>query len=599
MKQVCCVWLALLMCGCAEAPPATAPLTHVAKGDEAAVQAYLRDLITHEMRANRVPGLSIAVVDDQRVVWAQGFGMADPARGVAATSQTIYRVGGMSELLSTVAAMQLAEQGRLGLDAPLRSQLPQFNMRGRASEVAAITPRLLMSHHAGLPAQWLKGRMSARAQPFCELLEALHDADLEQAPGQALVYSEVGVSVLGCLVQQLSGEPFAQHLQRAVLQPLGMTDASFDPGVSAHPLMAQGHRLDQAEVEPEMRDLPALGLNASVQDLAQFMTMVFAGGTHGGQRLLSAEGVAEMLRVQNADVALDLNVHVGLGWMLSSLGRSAIQGGGIVAHHAGATRLFCSQLYILPQHKLGVVVLANSSAARQLVDHVASQALALELALKTGTTQAAWPGAPAFVPSDDPALAQAMVGEYTTILGPVRVFADGGHLRAGLGDHLFELRRRTDGQFGLDYTLLGVLHLRLGGLSDVGLSRRCLAGHEVLVARLGEQEMVVGEKVLPPAAMGAWARRLGGYEIVNLGDDLAPFGGLRVQQEGEYLVVEWQERDAADQPARALLMPINDDEAVLLGSLANSGAHVHVRAGDGQTLLESSGYLLRRLSAKP
>ena len=106
--------------------------------------------------------------------------------------------------------------------------------------------------------------------------------------------------------------------------------------------------------------MPAGGLNTSVQDLARFPSMVFAEGKASGKPLLKPDTLHEMLRPQNGDVALDLGLRTGLAWMLGGLGGIDIANAGTVAHHSGATLLFHSQLIALPDHKLGVAVMANS-----------------------------------------------------------------------------------------------------------------------------------------------------------------------------------------------------------------------------------------------
>lgn len=108
----------VLLAGCANAPQRPASVT---RGDYATTREYVTRLIQHEMKKNSVEGLSIALVDDQRIVWAEGFGYADEAKNIPATAYTIYRVGSISKLFTDTAAMQLAEQGKLDIDQPLES----------------------------------------------------------------------------------------------------------------------------------------------------------------------------------------------------------------------------------------------------------------------------------------------------------------------------------------------------------------------------------------------------------------------------------------------------------------------------------------------
>ena len=115
------------------------------------------------MKKNSVTGLSIALVDDQRIVWAEGFGYADQEKKIPATADTLYRVGSISKLFTDTAAMQLVEQGKLDIDQPLKKYIPNFSIKSRYPDTAEITPRQLMTHHSGLPRDRLKGFMTLKS----------------------------------------------------------------------------------------------------------------------------------------------------------------------------------------------------------------------------------------------------------------------------------------------------------------------------------------------------------------------------------------------------------------------------------------------------
>jgi CubicO group peptidase (beta-lactamase class C family) len=135
--------LLLMVCiaGCSSAP--TRPES-VGRGEYAKVAEYVSALVRHEMKKGGVTGLSIALVDDQRVVWAEGFGYADKAGTGPASPDTVYRAGSISKLFTATAAMQLAEQGRMDIDRPLGDYLPGFSIRTRFLDAAPITPRSIL-----------------------------------------------------------------------------------------------------------------------------------------------------------------------------------------------------------------------------------------------------------------------------------------------------------------------------------------------------------------------------------------------------------------------------------------------------------------------
>src|SRR5262245_15977561 len=108
----------------------------------------LEGLINHEVEAKRLPAVSVALVDDQQVVWAAGFGFRDPAARIPATAATVYRVGSVSKLFTDLAVMRLAEQGALNIDAPVTDYLPDFRPQNPFG--TPITLRQLMAHRSGL-----------------------------------------------------------------------------------------------------------------------------------------------------------------------------------------------------------------------------------------------------------------------------------------------------------------------------------------------------------------------------------------------------------------------------------------------------------------
>ncbi len=578
------------LAGCMAAPPRPAS---VARGDYVSTQAYVARLIQHEMDKNGVAGLSIALVDDQRVVWSGGFGFADLERKTSASARTVYRVGSVSKLFTATAAMQLAELGQLDIDQPVQKVLPSFAPKTRQPQTA-ITPRQLMTHHSGLPRDRAEGFQNPEPRFFTLLVNDAHDDYVAYPPDTVFSYSNVGVSLLGSVVQNLSGLPFANHMRQSVLAPLGMADSSFDAGPSPSALMAKGYDGRQAVSETPLRDVPAGGLNSSVTDLSRFMAMVFGDGASGGRQILKPETVAEMLRPQNTAVELDRNFRVGLGWMLSTLGQSTLQNAGPVAHHAGSIGMFRSQMYVLPTHKLGVVVLANSGGSQRVVDHIATEALALALEAKTGIrqperTRAAW--------ADDPLPADALrdyAGDYTTVAGLVRIRPEGKGLRADAAGHSFDVRPRKDGLLGLDYALLGLVRLDLGTLGDIGFSRPSAAGRDLLIAHVGAQELLVGQRIVPPATLGLWRQRLGNYEITNLNGDRKVIERIRLVEERGFLIVEMSMTDEPGQTQRMVLKPLSNTDALLLGPLVDGGETVRSVMVNGVEHLAYSGYLARK-----
>jgi CubicO group peptidase (beta-lactamase class C family) len=150
------VVLISFLAGCATVPLSERPEV-VRRGDYSIVESYASSLIEQEMKKNKITGLSIAVVDDQRIVWSEGFGYANKAGDLKASADTVYNVGSVSKLLTVTAVMQLAEQGKIDIDAPIQTYLPEFRIKTRFPDTDPVTIRGMLTHHSGMPSDYFKG----------------------------------------------------------------------------------------------------------------------------------------------------------------------------------------------------------------------------------------------------------------------------------------------------------------------------------------------------------------------------------------------------------------------------------------------------------
>ncbi|MBT1075783.1 serine hydrolase domain-containing protein [Geobacter grbiciae] len=577
-----------VLAGCSTMPKKPDSLT---RGDYGYTKEYVSWLIKKEMRENDVTGLSIALVDDQRVVWAQGFGVADEANKVPATPDTIYRVGSISKLFTATAVLQLAEQGKMDIDKPLSTYLPEFSVKSRFPDAGPITPRTLMTHHSGLPSDFLKGMWTKYPEPITNVVNLLKDEYAQYPPNFVFSYSNLGVSLLGNAVERIAGRPYASQMDETVLHPLGMASSSFYTHSDVASRLAKGYRNGKEIGEPQLRDIPAGGLHTNVLDLSRFMEMVFAGGKAGERRILKGETLAEMLSPQNDGVPLDHDFHIGLGWLLTDVG---IENAGKVAWHDGATLLYRSQMVILPEQKLGVVVLSNSATAAPVVHKVATEALKLAMEAKAGIRQPER-NKPVEREADlSPEERQKLAGAYVTPFGTVKVIESGTTLRTELFGKTFSVVPRNDGRMGLRYRLLGVIPISLGDLDYLGFSTSTVSGHNVLLATAAGKSMLVGEKVEPVLVSQQWQRRVGAYEIANPGDDTILVDDLRLRYEDGFLRVDYALPLFFDGKLNVSLQPLSDTEAVIRGLGRGMGETIRVVAVNGEEMLQYSGYLLKK-----
>jgi CubicO group peptidase (beta-lactamase class C family) len=478
-----------------------------------------------------------------------------------------------------------------------------------------------MTHHSGLPGDLLKGMWTASPGSLDDELLQVRDEYLANPPGYVFSYSNLGMSLLGRALEKVADRDFDSQASIALFLPLKMTSSAFSPKIDRSPRASRAYRGGMEATEPPLRDVPAGGLNTTVTDLSRFMAMVFGDGWYGGRQVLRSGTLAEMLRPQNSQVPLDLSFRVGLGWMLSTVGDQDIRNAGPVAHHSGATICHRSRIVILPEQKLGVVVLANSASAGPVVGTVAAETLKLALEAKTGITQQQAPPLPAAAPRKEPlplpdnvpqkpvprhaedekkrgplteAELQGYAGRYDTVAGLVELSKNGDHLEAELFDRTLRLVPRQDGLLDVRYRQFGLLPVSLGDLDRIAVDRETVNGRDILKAVIDGREYLAGVRLRPVPVPESWQKRAGAYEIINGGDDTQLLDAVRLNASGESLTVEYAMPLFTDRKLSLALEPLSETEAVIRGLGRTRGDTVRVvRRGD-EELLAYSGYLLRK-----
>src|SRR5215469_16633010 len=165
------------------------------------VAERLTAFIEREVHAKKLPALSIALVEDQRIVWARGFGFADPQAKVPATAETIYRVGSVSKLFTDIAVMQLVERGVFDLDAPITNYLPSFKPNNPFDK--PITLRQMMAHRSGLVREPGVGNYFDPTGPsLAKMVESLNKTRLVYKPETKTKYSNAAIATVGFVLEE-------------------------------------------------------------------------------------------------------------------------------------------------------------------------------------------------------------------------------------------------------------------------------------------------------------------------------------------------------------------------------------------------------------
>ena len=184
------------------------------------LSARIDTLVQARMNAGKLPGLSLVVVKDGEVRYTKGYGFANLEQQTAMTQHTRIAIGSTTKGMTALAVMQLVEQGKLKLDAPVVTYLPWFKVDDSSSD--RITLRHLLAHTSGLPTRTnFDGNRDPNALE--RHVRTLSSSKLHRAPGSGFEYANDGYAVAGLVVQVVSGMPYAEYMTKFVFTPLGMT----------------------------------------------------------------------------------------------------------------------------------------------------------------------------------------------------------------------------------------------------------------------------------------------------------------------------------------------------------------------------------------
>lgn len=258
------------------------------------------------MAADRVPGVSIAVIHNGAVEWAQGFGVAQLGGGPV-TADTLFQAGSISKPVAAMAALHLIEQGKLALDSDVNQALTSWKIPASAAAPGAVvTLRELLSHTAGLTVHGFPGYSAGAPIPsLVQVLDGEKPANtapvrLEAAPGSRWKYSGGGYTVMQQLLLDVSHQPFPKLMHDTVLAPIGMTRSTYEQPLpvelrssAATPYKANGAPVEGgSHIYPEMA---AAGLWTTPTDLARYAIEIQRSLLGDSNRVLSTEMTKQML----------------------------------------------------------------------------------------------------------------------------------------------------------------------------------------------------------------------------------------------------------------------------------------------------------------
>ncbi len=325
-----------------------------------------------------VAGLAIGIVKDGQV-YARGFGVKDITTQEPVTANSLFHLASISKTFVATAVMQLVEWGRLELDTPLITYLPDFVLDD--NRFRQITIRQMLSHTAGMPDTddygWDRPEYDDRALE--RYVHSLANEKLIAAPGEKFSYSNIAFEVLGLLISRTSGLSFEACVEEHILRPLEMNHSTFlkmevAPGHATTPHILLPPTVVSPEYPYNRAHAPSSTLHSSALELCNWASMNLSRGEFQGRRILQTTGIDEMWQPYQATGPKYPDEFVGLSWFIDTSRDERRIG------HSGADIGFQSDMVLLPDRSMAVIVLANTIPApvNTLADTIVDILLGLE-----------------------------------------------------------------------------------------------------------------------------------------------------------------------------------------------------------------------------
>lgn len=316
----------------------------------------LHPIVERAARDLELPGLAVSVITQGQISYLETFGVDELVdKGSPVTSETLFQMASVTKTFVATAVMQLVEQGKVDLDAPVSKYLPYFE--GPDERYAEITVRHLLSHLSGIAN--VTDPEFDRPQFDDEALERYVKLRCQTAlidtPGSEFHYSNIGYSVLGDLIAKVSGEIFENYVKKHILNPLGMKQSTLLLPEARRAQLAQPHIVDNAyqliasPLFPYNRTLaPASTLYSNIREMTRWALANLNRGVLDGERILPSSAYDLLWRPVSEKVS-----HMGLGWFLWSYRGERMIG------HSGSDLGYVSDLQLMPDRGIAVVVMIN------------------------------------------------------------------------------------------------------------------------------------------------------------------------------------------------------------------------------------------------
>jgi len=308
-----------------------------------------------------LPGLSIALVSHDQVLWTEGFGYRDKSRTAQVDTNTMFGVLSVSKPITVTGLMIAAQEGLINLDVPVKQYLPEFAIQSRFPEdpMSHITIRHLISMTSGLTHDAPVGNNSDAFSPsYEEHIRSFTQTWMRFRTGDRAEYSGLGTELAACCLEHVIHKPFTEYIQGKLFDPLGMNRTTFNiHKIISDNNKATGNNRNIENIPVEIPMLAPAGVYSCIADMARFLKCHLASGKMNGRTLIQEEAIKQMQTIPFPMQGQISGYGQGLWVKYYHLGGQEVRS----VEHGGGGFGFQCQMKWLPDLGYGVMVMTNSS----------------------------------------------------------------------------------------------------------------------------------------------------------------------------------------------------------------------------------------------
>lgn len=433
------VFLIFILMGCSSQVP------NVKYNDFDSFDNYIDYIIQKEIKDNNLVNISYVLVGKDGLISSKNYGYSDIENNLKTNINSIYRIGSITKVFTSLAIMQLHEKGYLNIDNCIKDYIEDFHYKTRYDD-EIITVRNLINHNSGFISDIIQNWYSN--EPFERTIDYLKNEYTTSPPEYKFSYSNPGYNLLGIIIQNVSGLSYYDYLKENIFEPLNMKNTSIN--LLNEKLYSNAFDKNKNQIqEPNLRDVPAGSIYSTPADMINFIQMILNKGTFNDNVIISEKTYKEIRTIQNENVILDLDLNFGLGWFLDE----TITGGNVL-FHGGNTAYYHSILKIDLDNQIGVFITSSSELSSSSIVPISHEILKKYIEYK---------GNDLFITNrnDDYYYVDVSYNEriqingyYAGEAGLIKVDSSKKTIKIELMDNKLELMKRNDGLFQARYKIL-------------------------------------------------------------------------------------------------------------------------------------------------